>query len=502
MLEVKDINIIIDSKYIVKSLSFTLNKGDKLAIIGEEGNGKSTLLKCLLGICNYAKVEGTINYNGNSIGYLQQSLNEEDNNKKVFDYVFKNEFDYYNKTNRLYKYLKELQLNDQIFSQKIKFLSGGEKIKVSILKILLEENDILVLDEPTNDLDIETLEWLENFINNINKPIIYVSHDETLLSNTANVILHLELVKKKSECKHTFIKINYDEYIKRRLNAINKQTQISKSEQREFIKKEKKLRQIMQKVEYQQNTITRANPYGGKLLKKKMHSLKSQEKKLEKTNLTELPDVEESINFCFENVFIPKTKQILKLDIDKLEINDKQLATKIKLDVIGPEHICIIGQNGVGKTTLIKKIYDELITRNDIKVGYMPQSYEDVLNQYKNVLDFIAYNKTKEEVSMIRNYLGNMKLTGEEMTGQISSLSPGTKAKLFLAKLVLEKCSVLVLDEPTRNVSPLSNPVIRNELKKFNGTIISISHDRKFINEVIDKVYILKPNGLKSIDTY
>ena len=252
----------------------------------------------------------------------------------------------------------------------------------------------------------------------------------------------------------------------------------------------------MQKVEYQQNTITRADPHGAKVLKKKMHSLKSQERKLDETELTEVPDVEESISFSFEEVEIPRAKNIINLNIDELKVSNKVLSKNIKLDVIGNVHLCIIGKNGVGKSTLIKIIYNELKDRNDIKVGYMPQTYDDILNNYKYVLDFVCPNGSKDEITKARMFLGNMKFTRDEMISNIKDLSNGTKAKLFLVKLVLDKCDVLILDEPTRNVSPLSNPVIRNVLNEYKGTIISVSHDRKYINEVVNALYILTSNGL------
>lgn len=237
-------------------------------------------------------------------------------------------------------------------------------------------------------------------------------------------------------------------------------------------------------------------PHGARLLKKKMHSLKSQEKKLDNKELTELPDIEESINFSFEEVEIPKTKKIINISLKELKVKDKILSKNIELEIIGNPHVCIIGQNGVGKSTLIKEIYNTLRTRTDIKVGYMPQNYEDILKEYDKVIDFIAPSGKKEDVTKARMYLGNMNVTREEMEGKIAELSNGTKAKLILMKLVLEKSNVLLLDEPTRNVSPLSNPVIRKVLKEFKGTIISVSHDRKYIEEVIDKLYTLTPNGL------
>lgn len=495
MFEVKDVSIMIYTRYIVKSLSFTINKGDKLAIIGEEGNGKSTLLKSLLGICEYSNVTGIINFNENTVGYLEQSINDKNQNIKIFDFLFIDQFDYYDKVNKLYKLLESINLDDSILEQYINTLSGGEKVKVRILKLLLNDYDILFLDEPTNDLDIETLEWLEKFINSTTKPIIYVSHDETLLANTANIILHLEQIKKKTECKCTLFKMDYDTYIRERIRTLEKQNQIAKFEKNRFDKQQEKLNRIMQKVEYQQNTISRKDPHGAKMLKKKMHSLKSQEKKFNSKILTEVPDIEERISFSFENISVPKTKKIIELNIKELKVNKRVLSKNIKLDIIGNSHICIIGKNGVGKTTLIKQIYEKLKLRTDIKVGYMPQSYDDILNNYTNVLDFIS-SKSKEDITKTRMYLGNLNFTKEEMTGKILNLSNGTKAKLFLIKLVLDKCNVLILDEPTRNLSPLSNPVIRKVLKDFNGTIISISHDRKYISEVINELYVLNEDGI------
>ena len=498
MIEIKDLSISINDRYLVKNLSFNLNNNDKLAIIGEEGNGKSTFLKCILGICDYANISGIINLNNNRIGYLAQTFTSD---KKVFDYLFSNQDDYYNKVNSLYKYLDLININDSIFNQIFNTLSGGEKVKVNILKLLLEDYDILFLDEPTNDLDIETLEWLEDFINKCSKPIIYISHDETLLSNTANMILHLEQIKNKSDCRHTIMKIDYDTYVENRINSINKQTQVARSEKREFKKKEDKLKQVMNIVHHKQNTISRSDPFGAAILKRKMKSLKVQERRLNNKELTEMPDVEEGINFFFEDVFIPNTKVILDLKLDTLSINNKVLSNNINLNIIGNKKICIIGNNGCGKSTLIKEIYNLLKEREDISVGYMPQNYDDILDNYEYVLDFICDTKDKDTITKVRMNLGNMKFTKEEMIGKIKDLSSGTKAKLILMKLVMNKYNVLILDEPTRNVSPLSNPIIRQVLKNYKGTIISVSHDRKYINEVVDDIYILNSNNLEYIKT-
>jgi ATPase subunit of ABC transporter with duplicated ATPase domains len=496
MFEVKDISIIVQNRYFIKDLSFSLNKKDKLAIIGEEGNGKSTLVKCLLEICDYATLKGTINNKGNTIGYLPQQ--QENTQKSVFNYLFDSTNAYYNKISDFYKYLNQLNISETLIHQSMSSLSGGESVKIRILKLLLEDYDILFFDEPTNDLDIETLKWLEDFIIKCEKPILYVSHDETLLKKTANMIIHIEQRKKKTQCLCNVAKMDYTSYIETRTNSLENQARIAGNEKREFEKKEKILNQIKQKVDYQLNTISRSDPHGAKLLKKKMHSIKSQEKKLNQTIITEKPDVEEEIHFFFENEEIPNHKIVLEEKISELKIGEKILSKNIELNISGPSHVCIIGKNGVGKSTLLKAIYEKLKNRKDLKVGYMPQNYEEILNLEENVSDFITNHKASE-ITKSRMYLGNMNFTKEEMTTKIKNLSNGSIAKLLLIKLVLEECNVLILDEPTRNISPLSNPVIREVLKNFKGTIISISHDRLFINEVMDEIYELTKEGLTKI---
>lgn len=495
MIEIKNLTIKTKDKYIVKKLSITINQNDKLAIIGEEGNGKTTLLKTLIGIQPYTSIEGTINTNNKKIGYLPQIIDIKDFNQKVQNYLFENEDDYYNKINELYIQLKKLNINNEILNQQIKTLSGGEKTKIIILKILLEQPDVILLDEPTNDLDIETLKWLENFIINEKKPIIYISHDETLLENTANMILHLEQIKNKQDVRHSISKTPYNEYINNRINEINKTTILAKKDKRDFKKKQEKLLQIMNAVEYKQNTISRKDPFGAAILKRKMHTLKHQEQKLYSQELRHVPDVEEHIIFSFCNTKLNKTKNVIDLNINKLMIANKILSTNIKLNVTGNKKVIIIGNNGVGKSTLLKEIYKSLIKRSDILVGYMPQNYHETLDNNKTPIEYLNPS-TKEEITKYKTALGNMKITPDEMQYKFEELSEGTKAKIILTKLILEGCNILLLDEPTRNLSPLSNPVIRKALKEFNGCIISVSHDRKFINEVATDIYELTSNGL------
>jgi ATPase subunit of ABC transporter with duplicated ATPase domains len=499
MLEIRNVNILIGTRYLIKDLSFNLNGNDKLAIIGEEGDGKSTLLKALIDNCDYADISGSISFKNNKIGYLPQMMNLEDLNKSVYNFLFYSDEDYYNNIADLYKYLKELNIEEIILDSHLNHLSGGEKIKIQILKLLLDDSDILFLDEPTNDIDLDTLKWLEEFIIKTVKPIIFVSHDEVFLERTANMILHIEQVRRKTECKHTIIRSGYKEYIDSRFRKLEKQTIIPYSEKRKFQKKEIKLNQIMAKVEHQQNTISRSDPHGAKMLKRKMRSLKSQERRLNETDLTEVPDVEEAINLFFEDVSIHTKKEVLRLKIPLLKNDNKILSKDINMKIIGQNKIVIIGKNGVGKTTLLKKILELMQAESNLRIGYMPQNYDEILTNYKTPLNFLCDGRDNNYITKVRQYLGNLKFTNEEMTSDINNLSGGTKAKLFLIKLILDKSEVLLLDEPTRNLSPLSNPVIRECLIEYNGVIISISHDRKYITEVADIIYELTEDGLSEI---
>lgn len=500
VLEIKKLTISVNQHFLVKNLSLTLNRNDKLAIIGEEGNGKSTLLKLIAGYFDYGYYEGSINYNGNTVGYLPQSIGKEDSNKFVNDYLFESEEDYCQKITAFYHYCHQLNISDNLLFLKMSDLSGGQKIKIALLKLILDDCDILLLDEPTNDLDLHSLRWLQDFINKVDKPIMFVSHDEILLEQTANKILHLQQLKKKSDCTHNYAVTNYVDYVNERIRKIDKQNQLAVSEKREFDKQKQKLAQITNKVEHGLRTVSRGDPHTAQLLKKKMKNLKVQQRKLDEKDITHKADVEESIKFMFNRVDIPNNKVILDISLDKLVISNHVLANNINLLVKGNTHVCIVGENGVGKTTLLKEVNQMLKQRTDIKLGYMPQNYDEVLSKYTYVTEYIASSGNKQDITKAKLYLGNMRFTSEESSGLIGDLSNGSKAKLILTKMVIDECDVLLLDEPTRNVSPLSNPVIRKVLKQFNGTIISVSHDRKYIDEVIDDLYILTSDGIKKIE--
>ncbi len=507
MLDIRNLTIFVDQKKFIDNLSFSVGSGDKLAIIGEEGNGKSTLAKVIAQKeTDYAKVTGQVNTYGHSVGYLEQILDPGWQDQEVYKYFIKdNPFDEDNYDNlsglgKISRLLSSFGLNPNLLErqQTIGQLSGGEKVKLQLVKVLRADPDILVLDEPTNDLDLETLMWLENFILSTNKPIIYISHDEELLEKTANAILHIEQVKKKTECRCTFAKMSYSDYIKKRQNDLDKQTQIAIFEKKQDAARTQRWQQIYNRVNSELNSISRRDPSGGRLLKKKMKSVKSQEKRFERERkeLTDIPDVEEAIYLYFGENSLPNGKNVCDIDLEAFKVGERELKN-IKLNVTGPKKVTIIGKNGVGKTTFIKYVYEMLKGRPDLVVGYMPQNYDDAFSRYSSVMSFAAENAhSKDEQTMVRTLLACLKFTDQEVSGNISELSGGQKAKLYLARLMASGCNVLILDEPTRNLSPLSNPVIRQALGLFGGAIISVSHDRKYISQVSNLVLELTENGL------
>ncbi len=505
MLEIKNVTISLknDGRTIVDDFSFTLNHGDKAVIIGEEGNGKSTLLKFIYQqglIDEYCDCSGDIMAKGKT-AYLPQTIEEGCGALSLAEYFGDSE--YYMHTDVLAKL--GLSVDFILSDQKLATLSGGEKVKVQLARLLMEEPDILLLDEPTNDLDIPTLQWLEAFIAGSRLPILYISHDEALIEHTANVILHMEQIVRKTKCRISVSRCPYREYLSRRRSSFAHQEQVAKKQRDDYEKQMEKWRRIYNRVDHEQEVISRQDPGGARLLKKKMHSVKAMGKRFEraKEEFLDFPQEEEAILAKFdESIHMPSGKVVLDFSSDRLSIGNRSLSRNLRLLVSGNEHICIIGRNGAGKSTLLKLLWNELENRRDITAAYMPQDYSEVLDFNKTPIQYLAENYSKADVTKARTYMGGMKFTHEEMTGKIGSLSGGQKAKILFLDMVLHRADVLLLDEPTRNFSPLSSPVVRAALRNFGGAIISVSHDRKYLEEVCDKVYELRESGLFSIDTY
>lgn len=513
MIQIKNTVIIHkkDSRTLLENFSLVLNDGNKVAVIGEEGNGKSTLLQWIYSpelVEDYCEAAGERILLNETLGYLPQELPYACRQKSIYEYFMEEPLFFEQTPKELHKMAAQFGLSSEFFysDQRMDTLSGGEKVKAQLLRLLLSEPDILLLDEPSNDLDLKTLEWLETFILNWKKIVLYISHDETLIERTANVIIHMEQIRHKTQCRHTIARMSYASYRQQRLQQFENQARIAANDRREKKLREEKYERIYQSVAYAQNSISRQNPAKGRLLKKKMHAVKSMERRFarEDETMAAMPEEESSLFFKLgdKDAGIPAGKTVLEYSLEKLYTPDHEtvLAENIHLILRGAKKLCIIGTNGAGKTTLLRLIAKELLSRTDIHAEYMPQNYEELLTGTMTPLDFLNPVGDKETRTKIRTYLGALKYTADEMSHPISQLSGGQKAKIFLLKMSLSHADVLILDEPTRNFSPLSGPVIRQMLREFPGAIISISHDRKYMEEVCDHICRLTRQGLENME--
>lgn len=489
-----------DLRTVISDLSLILNPGDRAAVIGEEGNGKSTLLKLIYDpalVEPYTEWTGRIHRKGR-LGYLPQELPQDLRQLSAREF-----WDGGRPMNpaQAADLLETLGISRETAgsTQSMDSLSGGERVKLQLAKILAREPEVLLLDEPSNDLDLEALTWLEDFLVACPLAVLFVSHDEVLLEKAANMVVHLEALRRKTAPRCTVAKVPYRDYVEARQARFRHQAQVSRKEHEEFRRQMDRFLQIRNKVEHQQATISRQDPHGGRLLKKKMHAVQSMGRRFEKEKerLTQMPEMEESIFLRFpETVQLPRGKTVVDISLPLLEVQGRRLARNLHLKVRGPEKVGIIGPNGCGKTTFLRVLSQELLPRRDIRCAYMPQNYGDTLDLNNSPVDLLNRSGSRAEATTIRNYLGSLRFTTLEMDHPARELSGGQKAKLFFLQMILEEAQVLLLDEPTRNFSPLSGPVIRGILEDFGGAIVSVSHDRRYLEQVCDTVYALTPEGL------
>ena len=491
-----------DLRDLVSDLNITIQDGEKVAIIGEEGNGKSTLLKTLMGerLADFT-IRGEIKSDLRSLAYIPQQLAEELKKKSLQDYFFleSTDLDY----SILYRLSDELHFDSSRFAsdQEIGSLSGGEALKIQLIHELAKPFEVLFLDEPSNDLDLETVDWLKRKIQKMKQTVIFISHDEDFLSQTADTIVHLRLVKHRKEAETLVEHLDYDRYSEQRKANFARQSQQAANDQRAYNKTMEKHRRVKQNVE----TALRAtkDSTAGRLLAKKMKTVLSQEKRYEKAaqSMTQKPLEEEQIQLFFSDIEpLATSKVLVLLENETLSIGERVLAQELQLTVRGQDKIGIIGPNGVGKSTLLGKLQQLLSDKSEISLGFMPQDYQETLQLDLSPVEFLSQTGHKEELQKIQSFLASLNFSYPEMHHQIRSLSGGQQGKLHLLNLVLRKPNFLILDEPTRNFSPTSQPEIRKLFATYPGGLITVSHDRRFLKEVCRSIYRLTEHGLEVVD--
>lgn len=507
---------------ILENVNFTVNEYDKIGIIGVNGTGKTTLFKIISGIYGYDS--GDIYTSKDcEIGYLEQNTNFHSENTileevlEVFKDVIEMEKylrdlehkiseessntnsttleklmnEYSNKLEAFsdmngYGYkseakgvLKGLGFSDEDMDKPISILSGGEKTRVLLGKLLLKKPTLLLLDEPTNHLDSEAIEWLEVFLKQYKGTVILISHDRYFLDQVVNRIFEIHNKKLKT------YNGNYSDFIK--TSAIEKELELKKFEdQQKDIKK-------------QEESIERLKAFGRE---KHLKRARSKEKALAKVDVLDKPEAYRKKAKIEFNPSVTSGNDVLQLRDISMRYGERILFKDLNLDIYRGEKVALIGANGIGKSTLFKIIMNEITPLSgDIKFGtnvnvsYFHQE-QKTLNLDNTIIDEIWEDNKQLTQTSLRTMLGAFLFEGEEVFKKISTLSGGERARVAILKLILSNANLLLLDEPTNHLDIDSKEVLEDALSSYTGTIFTISHDRYFLNTVVDKVLVLDENGI------
>ncbi len=510
----KNVSKYFGGELILDHITFTINAKEKVALIGNNGTGKTTIFKLILNEIQPSLMPkedkpGEISILNNlKIGYLNQNAISNINNTvqqellipfsktieiekeiKQFDVNSLKNQDQLNKYNNLielfeknrgYTYQNEIKemvskfgFPLSLLEREIKSLSGGERMKVAFIKILLCNYDLLLLDEPTNHLDISTIEWLENFLTNFNGTIFFISHDTYFLEALATKIIELEN-KKVTTYNTTYD--NYQIIKKERYESLLKQAKI---EEKEI----EKLKRFIEFYKPKPRFVSRA---------------KDKEKKLEKIekNRVIIPQKsDKNINFNIEGGNI-STRQLIEFK-DLVVGYDIPLNKPITFKIYGQDKLAIVGDNGIGKTTLIKTILKQIKPISgsikelrQIKFGYIKQN-DYTFSSNLTALDYLKNAYPLKLEKELRNILGKFYFRNDEVYKDVNSMSNGEKMRLILAKLSLSDYDILLLDEPTNHLDLYTKNSLIESLKNYKGCIIFVSHDRYFINQLATKILYL-----------
>lgn len=499
---------------IFSNISFSVPDNARIGLVGPNGAGKTTLLKIMTGQQEPTSGQFTIN-KGFKVGYIAQE-NALDEDKTIWDEmltVFDNLIEKNKRITKMQEQIAEhpededlLQRYDQLaydFEQEGGFtyqaeiksilngfnfkentwqkvigtLSGGEKTRLAFVKLLLQKPPVLLLDEPTNYLDLDTLDWLEAFLKNYQGAIITVSHDQYFLDHLANQIFELNFGKL------TTFKGNYSQYVKER-ELMNNQQEAAYEKQQEKIKKEE---EFIQKNLVRASTTKRAQ---------------SRRKALDKMERIKPPKHKQKVRINFTSDR-PSGKEVLIAKDLTIGYPDKTMVSDIDFQVNKNDRVAIIGPNGIGKSTLLKTIMKKLEPKDgsikygaSLDIGYYDQELQS-LDPSKTVLDTIwDRHKTMPEKD-VRSILASFLFTAEDIDKTVGQLSGGQKARLTLTVLSLEKDNFLLMDEPTNHLDIEAKEVLEQALNTYDGTLLFVSHDRYFINELANKIISVRDGHAK-----
>ncbi|MBE5942371.1 MAG: ABC-F family ATP-binding cassette domain-containing protein [Lachnospiraceae bacterium] len=505
---------------ILNNINFYIEAKEKLAIVGVNGAGKSTLLKIIMQ--EEEADEGQVVIGKDiSIGYLAQHQNDyydktiyeelvsvkqnvidlqeqirqlEQDMKHLEGQELENALERYTRMNHTFEQqdgyafesqitgiLKGLGFTESDFHRPVSELSGGQKTRVSLGRLLLSRPDIILLDEPTNHLDLNNIAWLEGYLKNYDGAVIIVSHDRYFLDKIVTKVVELELTKS------TIYHGNYSYYAKKR-------EEVRLSKYRAYMNQQAE-------IKHQEEVIAKLKQFNRE---KSIKRAESREKMLDKIERLDKPqEVHDEMRLTL-TPDIESGNDVLLVEGLAKSYGDNTLFTNLGMDIKRGEHVALIGNNGTGKTTILK-IINQLIPKDagkivlgaQVHVGYYDQEHQ-VLHPDKTIFDELHDAYPNMTNTKIRNVLAAFLFTGEDVFKEIKDLSGGERGRVSLAKLMLSNANFLILDEPTNHLDITSKEILENALKNYSGTILYVSHDRYFINQTATRILDLHDGGITS----
>lgn len=512
MISIQNLKVEFSARPLFDNINYVINKNDRIALVGKNGAGKSTMLKIIAGL--QSPTAGTVSKPSDvTIGYLPQQMRLVDNctlreeTAKAFDHVkeLDREIDAINKEiaertdydsddyqallerlsqktdvrammqsenyeAELEKTLLGLGFERNDFSRPTSEFSGGWRMRVEIAKLLLQRPDVLLLDEPTNHLDIESIQWLEDFLKTRRGALLLVSHDRAFIDNVTTRTIEISLGKIYD------YQVNYSHFVQLRKERLEQQRRAYDNQQKMIQDTE----DFIEKFRYKAT---------------KAVQVQSRIKQLAKVERIEIDEVDNSrLRLKFNTAPRSGDYPVIAEDVSK-NYGELNVFRDVTFTIKRGEKVAFVGKNGAGKSTLVKCIMNEiphdgsLKIGHNVKIGYFAQNQAQLLDQEITVHDTIDYEAVGDIRSRINDLLGAFMFGGEASEKKVKVLSGGEKARLAMLKLLLQPVNLLILDEPTNHLDMRTKDILKSALADFEGTVIVVSHDRDFLDGLVSKVY-------------